>query len=227
MTAPLRLSLNELSALIKSVFQGCFGHDQDWGEMAERVMWLEARGFGGLDMLMDVLGEDMTLRGFAGEITAAGDGKSCVIDLNGGSLLLGLHICSDIAVDMAARHGEAKVVIKNARHGSAVLAAVSTCAKFSYPVRALWHEGSAFCEFGAVAPTIYGSEYEGVEIHLGGVFEHKDASATLSGEAVQARYEDSLAHGIAVNTDVYAALNQVADRFLVEATEASRKGAGE
>jgi len=226
MSAQLRLSLNELSALLKAVFQGCFGHRQDWAAITDTVMWLETRGFGGLDMVMEAMDKDLQLSPCKVDINDIEDGV-CEIDLNNGSLLCVLHMCADVAVDMASKSGKATLVIKNARHGRAIMASLMPASKFGYAAIAYWQDGHAQCSPNAVSPSFHAGDYEKVELHIETMQSQNPPSADASSNAIIARYDHALANGILVKRDVYDTLNQIADRILVEATDASRQGAGE
>lgn len=222
----LRLSLNELSALLKSALQGCFRHSQDWAAITETIIWLESRGFGGLNLLMEAMDDNHHLTPFTANIIETDDPSVCAIDAGGSSLLLGLHMCSDIAADMATRHGQATLIINNATQTSAIIAATVPCARFGHAVRSTWKDGFAQISLNDVSPSVHEGQFETVEIKLCKVFE-SEATPVLTSAEVQARYELSLAQGLEVGVDIYKTLNGIADRILVEATKASRRGAGE
>lgn len=190
-------------------------------------MWLEARGFGGLDMLMDAMNARHELSAFSGAISEGCDDTVCEIDFKGGSLLLGLHMCTDLAIDMAAKTGHASLIIKNARHNAAIIAATASCARFDYSSEAVWNEGYAKCAAGEVAPAVFGGLHDRVELRVSQTIEASTRDIKLSGSDVQERYDMALQNCISVDVDIYKTLGLVADRILVEATEASRQGAGE
>lgn len=209
MTAPLKLSHNELLGLLKYMFQGQLGHDYDWAALSEHVLWLETRGYGGLDMLMEAIAMQ-SLDGFSGNLLDTPGGFE--IDCGGKSLIMGLPSIIDLAVDYLGAKGSCVVDITSACQLSAVIAVEG----------ALMAQGicaQAVIDMDAGAARLLCSADANVGVATAILQRDHDAAALF--------YDESLRSGIAVSQQCYDMLNCIAARTLVEASEASRKGAGD
>jgi hypothetical protein len=201
MSAPLRLSHNELSALLKYAFQGLFGHSQDWGALAENVLWLETHGFYGMAMLMDGLRTE-TLHSFEGTVSDTPSGFK--FNFEGGSLLMGLPMIVDFAIARTRNKGECTIEVVSAEHIKALISVEAAVCRSGLYACACHDKGKLSCSLNPQA-NIVSHEFSESDIY----------------------YQQCLNDGIMVNRADYKALNDIADRTLVEASEASRQGAGE
>ena len=225
MTPPLKLSRNELAALLKSVFQACFGHSQDWAAMAHSVLWLEAHGFDGHAMLMDAMDEEMCLAPFAGDIQDVSTGY--IVDFNGGHAILAAHMMADLAVEAALRHGTGTIKIKGAAESLALIAALPRCAKQGFAAQVTGREYDAHIFPRDDYPSLYQRRSEAITLTCAAEIALPKGKCLQPAGQLQSHYQKTLMNGLAIDPGIYRAFMKVADRTLVEASEASRKGAGE
>ncbi len=193
----LDLSHNELWTLLKHVFQGMFGHELDWGALAEYILWLETRGFNGVELLQEAINTNV-LREFSGKIINTP--KGYIIDFQGNSVLMGLPIIIDLAVDYVRRIGDCEIAVISTTQSKALVAV--EIAILRYGLYSRIENNRLFCQSTPIKLARNWSEAERV-------------------------YLDSLENGIPINRQIYTALNKIADQTLVETSEASRSGAGE
>jgi len=199
MSNELKLSHNELSALLKLVFQGLFGHAQDWGALAEQVAWLETHGFGGVDKMIDGIKTD-AFRGFDGDISKSPDGLH--IDFRNNSMLMGLPLLIDLALANAVSMGHCQINVSNALHFDSVIA-----------VDAALRERGVEIFTDRQKTTITTQAHNEIKLF----------DLTAANE----HYAQCLRKGVPMDQETYEYLNKLAEKTLVEATEASRRGAGE
>ncbi|MFN2099657.1 DUF3726 domain-containing protein [Altererythrobacter sp. MF3-039] len=245
------LSRNELLALLRRVFEAIFGKSCDYEAMAEQIAWLECHGLGGFDLLCACLNRlDNEEHPSDGLLIEASSADSVVNDLDAGgaSLLCFGDVLADLLVARCADRESCRVKIANLREGQAIipqlhrmaLAGRFAAARITNPSNGTsWY---AHVSSSAFLPVLSGFQ------------ETKDCGALVSLNVVCAANEhalqeamnsldpqwpeptitpgqladcnaDCLRNGIPVSD--LAALNAVADRILVEATEDSRRGAGE
>jgi len=201
MSAPIRLSHNELSALLKYTFQGLFAHSQDWGALAENVLWLETHGFDGIGMLMDGLKTE-TLHSFKGAVTDTPSGFK--FNFEGGSLLMGLPMIIDFTIACVRDKGICYIEVLSAEHIKALIGVEAAICRSGFYAFARDDKGTLSCSSGPQANMV-SRDFSESDIY----------------------YQQCLNDGIVVSRADYETLNEIADRTLVEASEASRLGAGE
>jgi len=178
MSTHIKLSQNELLALLTRTFEALFGHERDYYDMAKTVLWLECHGHHGVEQMISalpVLEHDNLAKPALSELSS----NHIVIDGSGRSL-----ICLSQA-DVAY-----PTVYKNNGIDSLSLICAQTDEKLS--------------DYFSQTPDV-----------LVDVSTQKDA------------FVSSLEHGLNIKRVDYNALTMIANRVLVEATEASRQGAGE
>ncbi len=245
MSSGVTLSLNELRALLRKAFEGIYGHDHDWNALTDLVLWLEFHDLDGLKIFFDAE------PGLPCDIPnlSEGDNGDILIDGKGGSFLQFNVTSCDLLVSKAKTAGQAVLHVNNTKHVQVITASVARCASSGLAAAAWWpsEENSAYIAFqeaGARAPNLFrvslpaGFEnYEGVTIiaapsikdiqtRYQDWFQFQKSGQTPSNE-IEERYQQHLDHGFAMSVDDYKRLCHYADRVLVEATEQSRRGAGE
>ncbi|NNC35862.1 MAG: DUF3726 domain-containing protein [Acidimicrobiales bacterium] len=199
MSTILNLSHNELSSLLKLALQGLFQHSQDWGDLAKHILWLETHGFAGVASMKEAL-ESTTFRGFDGDISKTPNGLC--IDFNNNSLLMGLPMLVDLVTAMAAKEEHCYISLINVHDFEAVVS-----------VDAALRAQGLDVYVDANEMTI-SSQSDGTNI----LFDFAGAHEC---------YDQSLRDGIPMDQEMYQFLDNLAKRTLVEATEESRRGAGE
>ncbi len=225
MTAPLKLSHNELAALLKSVFQACFAHGQDWAAMAQSVVWLESHGFDGLAMLMESFDEDLCLQAVECDVTETDTGH--IVDLNGGSLILAAHMIADLALENSESDRPARLIVQNARQPKALIAALPLCASQGFDAFVTADGRGVYAKSAERSYTTYHSAETELCLTCGAGLNAPQSDIDRTAKAIRCQARQNLMDGLFVNHKCIEKLQKIADRFLVEATEASRKGAGE
>ncbi len=245
MADTLTISLNELRALLRKVFEGIYGHTRDWNALTDLVLWLEFYDLNGLEKLFSAephLGQAHPRK----YTSSKGEAK---IDADNGSLLELSDMIGDFLIADARRTGQAIIHIENTQHQAVIAACVARCAKAGFAAVAWWRgkkdRGSiAFQSPEESAPNLFkitlpeGFEgYDYVTVILNSSmdeikhaypswFSFLEAEQFPANEIAR-RYEEHLDKGFRITRSDYDRLCILADRVLVEASEASRKGAGE
>lgn len=242
----LTISLNEFRALLRKAFEGVYRHDKDWNALADLVLWLEYRGLNGLQVFidaeasLDVADRPILERQPNGEVIVKGRGMS----LLGCSLEIG-----DLLIAEAVQSGSCVMQVKDMLDPEFLAATVSRCADNGLAGAAWWPGENnwgmiAFQEEIDTQPNLYR-----VKLPLG-YENYSDITliADKSLENIQNKYPSwfsflklgqrpaseidnlylrHLDNGYQISEGNYKRLCHIADRVLVEATEQSRRGAGE
>ncbi len=232
MAKQLNLSVNELWALLRRTFEALYGHERDYYDMARTVLWLECHGHDGVEQLIGVLPhlENAKLAEPNFSETASG---YYLIDGKGHSLLcIGRSIC-DLAMASAAENKVSHVDIINVADSKPLIGILTYAASQGFSVIARCKDSLAIIKGDAKHPILYKNNDDMLSLIC------SQAEETLSkymGEGLEVlvradtqkeTYASSLEHGVQIKPSHYEALTIIANRVLVEASEASRRGAGE
>ena len=233
MAKEINLSRNELWALLIKVFEALFGHRRDYYDMARMVLWLECHGHKGVSQLVEslsVLEDDSLFEPSLKEIS-----KSHLVMDGGGRSLLDLGpSLSDLAIAAAAENGKARVDVENVESAEALLGALPFMARQGFNGVAIGLTTVSVIAPQIACPNLFkGSSEEPLSLIC--TRDRIDPSEYLKYEnqlfktnATQTEFfSESLENGINILGSQVEALKDVASRILVEATEASRRGAGE
>ncbi len=246
MSDDLTISLNEFRALLRKAFEGIYGHSRDWNALADLVLWLEYRGLDGLKMFFDA--EPLLNRhSFKTDITYSE--METVIFGNGNSLFSLCLEAGDILISKARNQGVCVMQLNDFSDLEIITATVDRCVKNGLSAAAWWPDRNgqaaiAFQDQGEHEPSFYKIELPtGFEsLSFGTIIADKSLKnirerfpqwfSLLEKEKVTAseinnKYLAHLDNGYRINFVDYSHLSKLADRVLVEATEQSRKGAGE
>lgn len=236
----LRYSHNELLSLLKRVFEGLYGHSRDFEAMAKNVRWLETHGLDGMKELMQVLQQ---LDGHEPiPVTVSGiptDGLINV-DLQRNSLFTYAFEITDLFIDLANYAPYCTLEITNFGNPIALLPRLARCARPGSTTRLEWFDPEtnyihlAEISSGELAPTysIFKSTLRSGKTDLrmscqGTKSALQNPLKSMSSQDVIKAYEISLDNGIEIRTSDFETLCKIADRVLVEASESSRRGAGD
>lgn len=241
----LTISLNEFRALLRKAFEGIFGHDRDWNALTDLVIWLECHGENGLKVFLSR----------AGNLAQMGNAKlesetQGYIEINADrqSLLLLHNSICDVAVAEARSSGMATLQIRQAEDPSIIVATVAEAAEYGFSSAAWWPGGDGWA---CIATQSHADEAPCLRrINLPPDFEAlNDITFVVGGSMsrIEDKYPDwflfqkgqeqapneirqlflsHLDNGCVISRVEYEHLNRLADAVLVEATEASRQGAG-
>ena len=234
MVAEFNLSLNELRALLARTFEALYGHDRDFSAMADLTLWLEYCGHGGIEILIQALPglekEDLDSPGIIKKSE-----KHLLIDCGGKNLISSVHSIGDLAMALAADHGDARLDIENVENGQFLLGVLKYASSQGFWALANYHKKIAVIETYADYPMIYSSRSEhGLSLICAkskqGFDQYSDpeeGEVFIDVAAQKKAYANNLNLGLAIKNSHYHALSLIADRVLVEASDMSRKGAGE
>jgi len=233
MTAYINLSHNELWALLTRTFEALYGHERDYYDMARTVLWLECHGHAGVEQLIDALPILEKENLSEPDLTELPSGR-IALDGAGHSLLCIGRSVADLAMAYAEENGMAQVDITNVSDSKSLIGNLTYIASQDFSALALCKDKVARMMVESELPTLYTNEgNETVSLIcskndevLQDYLEDK-TSIMDSIEHQHAAYEAGLEQGLNVKCSHYDTLTVVANRVLVEATEASRRGAGE
>ncbi len=233
MPKTITLSRNELWALLTRTFEALYGHRRDYYDMARSVLWLECHGFKGVEQLIAALPalEQKDLR--PPQLNKISDTRLNV-DCGGRSLFcIGRSIC-DLALSGAADFGHIHVNISNVSDAEALIGLLSYSGFSGFSTLTLCHNTIGVIKAGDSCPDIYKCVNNDII-----AIKCADAKADISeflpagsellfGHQIHMKkFNENLEKGVTIDRSHYKAMNHVADRILVEATEESRRGAGE
>jgi len=233
MADEINLSRNELWALLVKVFEALFGHRRDYYDMARTVLWLECHGHKGVKQLVKSL--PVLENGSLPEPTLAEISDTHLVMDGGGRSLLDIGpSLSDLAIACASENGIVRIDIFNIRSAAALIVALPFIARQRFNGVAVGLNTVCVTVLGTNCPTIFNRPSEG-QLSLictcDGIdvseYVEDERSVLKSVEMQTEFFSASLENGINILTSEFEALKDVAANILVEATEASRRGAGE
>lgn len=229
----ITLSRNELKALLTRTFEALYGHDRDYHDMAHTALWLELCGHGCVSAVVESLSITEPNNTPAPSVKPQ-QPNHLIMDGSGHNLFcLSRSIC-DLTMALAAQHGTARLDIVNTDNNHVLMGVLTCAARQGFAAMAIYQGRIARIAPEAQYPIIYGSqETERLSFICARRCEDLEPFAIDIGEIVMdAAAQDRankacLESGIVIGHADYEVLTQTANRVLVEATEASRKGAGE
>lgn len=225
MSSHLNLSVNELRALLTRSFEALYGHERDYYDMARTVLWLECRGHEGVAQLVErlpKLGMDH-IKTLIVDTPAPG---SILVDGHGQSLFCIGRSIADLTMAEAAIYGTAKTDIQNVENPDVLIGLLPFIASQGFNAQAFCCGKQAIIAAGNSNPDIYETDNRGASLSINADRE-KMTEIYMSAGTQKSNYAKALDNGIQIERTHYDALTKVADRVLVEASEASRRGAGE
>ncbi len=244
------VSSNELTSLLKRVFEGMGYPVGYYEDAAALVKWLQVHGEQGLDELQRALPFVADRQRPAPQLLAE-ESQSLLFDCHGRSALNCLPSIIELAVTRVLEQGSVNVKVYNCHNRKFVLKLLSDCARQHISVLAYWQNGKqSISEHVAsiAADTTYPSYSEALlaqgsacdtqtltlmlstRIHLfgqlhGGGSQRKDFRQ-VSPEQFAHAGQRALEGGMDVPTELWQQLNKLAEAVLVESSEQSRSGAG-
>ena len=230
----INLSRNELKVLLIRTFEALYGHTRDYHDMAHTVLWLECCGHDGVASLVQAFSylEQDGLK----EPSLFRQSKSHLIMDSGGHSLfcIAQSICDLTTALLSETQAAACVGVINTQNSQALMGVLRVAARQGFAAMTMYEGYAARIEAGADYPIIYQNQnISGLSFMCARrattLDEYtKNFGRIIVDENMQTQaYTASLNDGINIARSDYDALKAVANRVLVEATEASRKGAGE
>ena len=234
MVAEFNLSLNELRALLARTFEALYGHNRDFSAMADLTLWLECCGHGSIEVLTQSL-PGLEKDGLGPPSIIKKSEKHYLIDCGGKNLISSIHSIGDLAMAVAEDHGDARLDIENVENGQFLLGVLKYASSQGFWALANYHQKISLIEAYAAYPMIYSSSSDhGLSLICAkskqgfdqyNVPEERQVFKDVA--AQKGAHTNKLNVGLTIKNSHYDALSLIADRVLVEASDMSRKGAGE
>lgn len=247
MSDTLTISLNEFRALLRKAFEGLFGHERDWNALADLVLWLECHGRDGLAIFLSrasALSQMPTAkleRSRPGHIEVSAHSQSM--------LLLHHSVCDLATAEVKSKTTRVvNIQIKQAVDPSIIVASVAHSAEYGLAAAAWWPGEEGWAHTATqdgndsapylrriTLPTshkamrditfIVAESASDIERDYSDWFLFQQGNRQLPQETQQL-FLNQLDGGCMMSVSDYERLTQLANAVLVEATDASRQGAG-
>ena len=233
MARHINLSRNELWALLTKVFEALYGHRRDYYDMARTALWLECHGHDGVKQVVRALPalEQSSLP--KPELTEISN-THYVLDGQERSLFCLGRTAVDLAMAGAADHNILQLEISNATEPNALIGLMSYGAGQGFAVLISYGDTAALIAPDTDCPTLFECKTSSsTQIvctrneDLLKSYVPKALAVSISAKSQTDTFSAVLENGLKIDRAHYDTLNKVANRVLVEATEASRRGAGE
>jgi len=228
----LNLSVNELWALLRRTFEALYGHERDYYDMARTVLWLECHGHDGVGQLIGALPHLENTKLGEPNISETSSGHY-VIDGKGHSLLcIGRSIC-DLAMAYASENETSRIDIINVTDSKSLIGILTYAASQGFSAIAMCKDNLAVIAGDDRCPTLYKNNEDMLSLICSRMEETlseymgKGLDIYVRADTQKDSYACSLEQGVQIKRSHYEALTIIANRVLVEASEASRRGAGE
>lgn len=245
----LYLSLNELRALLRRTYEALYHHGYDFAVMARSCLWLEVHGLDGIGLILRSLDD---LETPCREIKLSENSQNqFVLNGYGRCLIPFVNAAADLAIGSAEENGFGQIDILNVFGRLNILAALKKTARLNLYSAAIWCDaGEArthilWLNSSKALPDYYildeardgpwgqsglrfvcSNTVDIVSENVKAVLP-RSAIPYKTNEQLSHAYEQALENGIPISQEAYSKLNKIADRLLVPATDASRRGAGE
>lgn len=243
----IKLSLNELTSLLKRSLEGLAYCQSDFEDAANAIAWLESHGLKGLEI--EIL-PARSAHGAETSATASESGESIAVFANNNVAFCG-RMAVELACSIAAKDDFAEIEIQHCRERRAILSSLPVCAARGLHAITHWRDNNylyiaSINAFRKTPDIRYlpnsldhtsdlnrllfacASDAQVINSLSNELLSNSDCiDRHDSSESLKARYEDAITGGIYVDDEVVNTLNGYAENILVEATEQSRQGAGE
>jgi len=233
MTSSITLSHNELKALLSRTFEALYGHKRDYSDMADCVLWLECHGHDGVAELIEALPVLEKQNLIIPKITHQSDGHY-IVDCRGHSLfVVGKSLC-DLAISYVIEGEEVSLDIVNAFHSKSLLHGLNYIASRCFSSILITKSNISVMPLGTQYPTIYiGKNDDIISLVCAKTDENLNKylydNIPVAIDVITQRktYSSNLESGIKIDKSHYEHLTLMSNKVLVEASEMSRRGAGE
>ncbi len=251
----MRVSKNEISALLKQVFEGIGFRCGEYENAADMVVWAQMCGLAGLQELRHALPHLIehtppALRNLTENKNQA------ELDANGGSSLNCADVVMNLAYTKALSQGFSTVTVHNCHNRKLFSKAIADCGKKEMACLAYWRNASdpvtlhVISAAGADDMPRYTTRTLGEQspiqdehrqslfivcsTRLAELDDYKhtifpaqdDTETTAQPSLLRDRYHASLMQGLSIELDLWQQLQSLAKIVLVESSEQSRMGAG-
>ena len=223
--------------------------DGDYEDTAKLILWLELHGLRGIQALLGTPFEGCVPPNLLSE-------DPFILDAGNANLLFCASVATDLAIAHAKNPDSiqscSQVSIKNVAMPIAIVPCVARCAARNLATAAFWFDeassalhlvqaksGDCYPNYAIGAIDAMAAPKNQVELlcscdepmlskRLSSLIDLESSFApVLSNSGLRANFKASRDTGIEIDDQHYRALNDIADRILVEDSEESRRGAGE
>lgn len=244
--------MNELSSLLKRSFEGLGYQQGEYEDAATAAVWLEARGMKGIDMITTSWSRCETGARNQIKLTDSAPAQA-TLDANDRSVAFCGRVAADLAIAAAADAAVGETHIQRCHDCEAILPSLEHCANQGLHAVAHWVDENSV-HIGIANPERSGCDYCCVPRSPDSLAAPEKLTISCSGDGerilalvfelaggdtayqkgmkirwtdMQKAYETTIANGMTVNSYAVRMLTEAADLVLVEATEQSRRGAGD
>ena len=250
------LSVNELRSLLFRYFEVVLSNDHDFYDAATLVLWLEAHGLDGVNTLLDAHSCETRNVELKSRTVGTSYAREEFDFENTNSICAGLMVADFSIASAMSSNDISYAQIHNCDALQILVALLARCAAQGLNAYAVWNETvGEECYFASIearhaTPEIYTTDnIAKYELAPGRGFlvcasdgntlrefanqEHEIAlfvdklQKLVSASQLTSAYEQSIQRGITFATSAHEKLSVVADKILVEASEMSRRGAGD
>ena len=237
----MTLSHNECNSLFRRVFEVRLGHDRDYYGGASLAVWLLACGISPVTVCLQ---EQTGLTDISVNYDLSAS-HEIVIDGGGRSFLVLGRPAFDLAIDALKQDTSrpaAVVKLKNICDAFTAVAVITSDNGPEVYSAAVWNGHLAMISKSAHFPDVFTADTQTLESdecvlicahaqtdldRLLAKIGVRCGPPQISASQMAMTYKDSQIGGVSMSVADYQALNEIADQILVEASEASRAGAGE
>jgi hypothetical protein len=243
--------LNELTSLLKRVFEALGYRQGDYEDAAHAAVWLETRALNGLELITRDWQRLAQTRGALEMLPSSNDEQ--VLDARHSSVLTVGRSIADLAAASLEQHGRGRIELRQCYSRMAILPSLDACARRGAGAVAYWndvnHQHVARIDAGCANPEYRrmtmkpDSNTSAATLNLVCHRQRQEIDAIVAGLSantaqsapgchilpaeMDARHRAAIQHGLAVSEELVARLSAAAEAVLVAASEQSRRGAGE
>ena len=125
-----RTSINELKALVNRACEAYLGNENDFEEVASKIIWLEVNDFGGIRRFIDLTSNEM--RNLNNRPELLDNKKEVIFNNNNKSLILSSHFITDIMLSNWYDGKRKNIKIINARDPEALIPDLLKFTKYQF-----------------------------------------------------------------------------------------------
>ena len=231
-------------ALLKRTFEQLSRQQDDYSYVAEAIVWLEMRGLPGLESVIDCLPELHACELRRAEPTA---NETLIKEYDAGnnSLLTTANSVVDAAIAGATNAATFHATVHNCTQQFAIVPELCRYSREGHAALAWWRDEAADVHVVMSTASTPNPDYWQLPGETAKQLDQRtlmlecstdaellranipEARATISSGDFAERHEFCLLNGIEIDAQHYRLCCEVADKILVESTDASRDGAGE
>ena len=245
-----RTSINELHALVNRACEVYLGIENDFEEVASKIIWLEVNDFEGIRRFIGLISNEM--RNLNNRPELLDNKKEVIFNNNNKSLILSSHFITDIALSNWYDDKRKNIKIINARDPEALIPDLLKFTKYQFEPIFIWfsekklykvhirkNEDILYSEHKI--PSLSKNDLENYIMLFSNqedlekyqfnpdFLEIKDKNIIqeIHPKNFSSKENDKLMNGLYIDKKAFKTMSKLADQVLVASNEQSRQGAGE